>query len=139
MASLVVLERHLWLNLTEMKDVDNIPFLDSPVSPTGLFDPAVVVFAERFTTAQKSSQAVRHFLPKRSTSAAALSCPKMAPNQQPAKAVPPAVQPAAKPKAPPLMLGQTPPTEATGTPAQGSAGPNASAVFLINGTGKREG
>lgn len=29
MASLVVLERHLWLNLTEIKDVDKVPFLDS--------------------------------------------------------------------------------------------------------------
>ncbi len=40
MASLVVLECHLWLNLTEMKDADKVPVLDSPVSPTCLFDPA---------------------------------------------------------------------------------------------------
>lgn len=37
MASLVVLERHLWLMLTEIKDMDKVPFLDSLVSPTGLF------------------------------------------------------------------------------------------------------
>ncbi len=34
MSSLVVLERHLWFNLMEMKDSDKIPLLDSPVSPT---------------------------------------------------------------------------------------------------------
>ncbi len=51
MASLVVLERHLWLNLTKTKDADKVPFLDSPVSPTGLFCPEV----EGFTAAQKSS------------------------------------------------------------------------------------
>ncbi len=31
-ASLVVLERHLWLNLTEKKGVDKVPFLDSRLS-----------------------------------------------------------------------------------------------------------
>ncbi len=85
-ASLVVLERHLRLNLTEMKDADKISFLDSPVSPTGLFGPAVEGFAERFTAAQKSSQAMWHFLPKRSSSAANSSRPKKAPTQQPPKA-----------------------------------------------------
>ncbi|XP_016313464.1 contactin-3-like [Sinocyclocheilus anshuiensis] len=54
MASLVVLECHLWLTLTEMKDADKIPFLDAPVSPKGLFGPAVEGFAVRFTEAQKS-------------------------------------------------------------------------------------
>ncbi len=87
MASLVVLERYLWLNLTEMKYADKIPFLDSPVSPTGLFGPAVEGFAERFTAAQK---AMRHFLPKHSSSAATSSRPKMALTQHPAKSQNPA-------------------------------------------------
>ncbi len=69
MASLVVLERHLWL--TEIKDADKVSFLDAPISPSGLFGPAVEGFAERFTEAKKASQAMRHFLPKRSSSAAA--------------------------------------------------------------------
>ncbi len=94
MASLVVLKRYLWLNLTELKGADKVPFVDFTVSPTGLFGPAVEGFAERFTATQKSSQAMRHFLPKHSNSVAASSRPKMAPTQQPAKAVPPAVQPA---------------------------------------------
>ncbi|ROK16092.1 hypothetical protein DPX16_22710 [Anabarilius grahami] len=82
MASLVVLERHLWLNLTEIKDLDKTGFLDALVSPSGLFGPAVDGFTERFTAAQKSSQAIRHFLPKRSSSASALSRPRPAPAQQ---------------------------------------------------------
>ncbi|KAL0163879.1 hypothetical protein M9458_039632, partial [Cirrhinus mrigala] len=49
LASLVVLKRHLWLTLTEIKDADKVPFLDSPVSPTGLFGPAVEGFVERFS------------------------------------------------------------------------------------------
>ncbi|KAL1248884.1 hypothetical protein QQF64_022202 [Cirrhinus molitorella] len=64
MASLVVLERHLWLSLTEIKDADKVPFLDSPVSPTGLFGPAVEGFAERFTAVQKTSHAMVGPAPK---------------------------------------------------------------------------
>ncbi|ROL55048.1 hypothetical protein DPX16_0152 [Anabarilius grahami] len=45
MASVVVLECHLWLNLPEIKTV----LLDSQVSPTGLFGPVVDGFAECFT------------------------------------------------------------------------------------------
>ncbi len=127
---LFVLRPHLWLNLTEMKDADKVPFLNSPVSPTGLFGPAVEGFAERFTAAQKSSQAMRHFLPKHSSSAAALNHPKMAPTQQPAKATPPAVQP---PSPSPAAHARPDATH------QNSAGLNASGVFLINGTGRRGG
>ncbi len=31
MSSLVVLERHLWLTMTEMKEADKVPFLEAPV------------------------------------------------------------------------------------------------------------
>lgn len=59
MASLVVLECHLWLNLTEIREAGKAAFLDSPVCTTGLFGPALDgSFAERFTAAQKSSQAM---------------------------------------------------------------------------------
>ncbi len=92
MSSLVVLERHLWLTLTEMKEADKVPFLDAPVSSNSLFGPAVEGFAERFTEAQKSSQAMRHFLPKRASSAAS-SRPKPAPTQQPAKPKPATPEP----------------------------------------------
>ncbi len=88
MASLVVLGRHLWLTLTEIKDADRVSFLDAPISPSGLFGPAVKGFAERFTEAQKASQAMRHFLPKRSSPAAAQSRPRTVLTQQPAKPAP---------------------------------------------------
>ncbi len=60
----------------------------APISPNGLYGPAVKGFAERFTEAQKASQAMRHFLPKRSSPAAAQSRPRTAPTQQPAKPAP---------------------------------------------------
>ncbi|KAL0186275.1 hypothetical protein M9458_017945, partial [Cirrhinus mrigala] len=85
MASLVVLERHLWLTLTEIKDADKVSFLDAPISPTGLFGPSVEGFAEQFSAAQKTSQAMRHFLPKRSSSSAASGRPKPTPPQQPVR------------------------------------------------------
>ncbi len=88
MSSLIVLERHLWLTMTEMKEADQIPFLDTPISSGSLSGPAVECFAERFTEAQKSSQAMRHFLPKRTSSSSASSRPKSAPTQQTAKPAP---------------------------------------------------
>ncbi len=63
-------------------------FLDAPISPSGLFGPAVEGFSERFTEAQKASQAMRHFLSKCSSPAAAQSRPRTAPTQQPAKPAP---------------------------------------------------
>ncbi len=88
-----VLERHLWLTMTEMKEADLVPFLDAPVSSGSLFWPAVEGFAERFTEAQKSSQAMRHFLPKRNSSSSASSRLKSAPNQQTAKSAPTSPEP----------------------------------------------
>lgn len=67
MANLVVLERHLWLNLTEIRNADKTALLDSPV----FFGSAVDGFAERFTMVQKTSQAMRHFLPTRPSAPAA--------------------------------------------------------------------
>ncbi len=37
MSTLVFQERHLWLSLAEMSDVDKVHFLDAPVSKAGLF------------------------------------------------------------------------------------------------------
>ncbi|KAL1273696.1 hypothetical protein QQF64_026510, partial [Cirrhinus molitorella] len=65
-----------------------------------LFGPAVEGFAERFTAAQKSSQAMRHFLPKRSSSSsvAVSSRPRTAPSSQPPKTAPPPPAAASKPE-----------------------------------------
>lgn len=37
MAAMVSTERHLWLNLTGIKDKDRAFLLDAPISPSGLF------------------------------------------------------------------------------------------------------
>ncbi len=84
MTSLIVLERHLWLTMMEMKEVDKVPFHDALVSSSSLFGPAV----EGFTEVQKSSQAMRHLLPKRISSSAASSHPRSAPTQQTSKPMP---------------------------------------------------
>ncbi len=76
-----------------MKEADKVPFLDAPVSSGSLFGPAVEGFAERFTETQKSSQAMRYFLPKRTSSSSASSCPRLAPTQQTAKLKPTASEP----------------------------------------------
>ena len=75
MASLTVTERHLWLTLSEMSESEHAAFLDAPLSPAGLFGSSVKDFAERFAEVQKASQAMKHFLPKRSSSAAGRAKP----------------------------------------------------------------
>ncbi len=37
MSSLIVLERHLWPTMMEMKEADKVPFLDAPVLSGSLF------------------------------------------------------------------------------------------------------
>ncbi len=93
MSSLIVLERHLWLTMTEMKEADKVPFLDAPVLSGSLFGLAVEGFAECFTEDQKSSQVMRHFLPKRTSSSFTSSHPRPAPTQQTAKPTPTAPEP----------------------------------------------
>ncbi len=93
MSSLIVLERLLWFTMTEMKEADKVPFLDAPVSSGSLFGPAVEGFAERFTEAQKLSQAMRHFLPKHTSSSAGSSCPRPVLTPQTAKPTPATPEP----------------------------------------------
>ncbi|CAM4463382.1 unnamed protein product [Leuciscus chuanchicus] len=83
MASLTVAERHLWLTLSEMPDSERSVFLDAPVSATGLFGSSVKDFADRFAEVQKTSQAMKHFLPKRSSSASGRSKQPSARSSQP--------------------------------------------------------
>ncbi len=66
MGSLVVLQRHLWLTLTEMRDAEKQQLLDAPVSPQGLFGVTVEAFSEKYTEALKQSKMLPHLLPKRS-------------------------------------------------------------------------
>ncbi|KAL0146491.1 hypothetical protein M9458_058122, partial [Cirrhinus mrigala] len=92
MSTLVVQERHLWLNLAQMADVDKARFLDAPVSQAGLFGDTVGDFAQQFSAVQKQTEAIRHILPQRKTSrkspgaqpqpARRRGCPPVAPKKQ---------------------------------------------------------
>ncbi len=74
MSTMVVQERHLWLCLADMKEVDKARFLNAPVSQTGLFGDAVENFAQQFSAAQKQTEAIRHILPWRAAAASSAPC-----------------------------------------------------------------
>ncbi len=63
MSTMVVQERHLWLNLVEMKDVDKARFLDAPISQVGLFSDTVEGFAQQFSAVQQQTEAIQHTCP----------------------------------------------------------------------------
>ncbi len=65
MSTLVVQERHLWLDLADMSESDKHRFLDSPISQAGLSGDALESFAQQFSVAQKRTEAVGHILPRR--------------------------------------------------------------------------
>ncbi len=65
MSTMVVQERHLWLNLAEMKDVDKARFLDTPISQAGLFGDTVEGFAQQISAVQQQTEAIQHILPRR--------------------------------------------------------------------------
>ncbi len=63
MSSMVVQERHLWLNLAEMKDVDKARFFDAPISQAGLFGDTGEGFAQQFSAIQQQTEAIQHTCP----------------------------------------------------------------------------
>ncbi len=63
MSTMVVQERHLWLNLAEMKDCDKAHFLDAPISQAGLFDDTVKGFAQQFSAVKQQTEANQHICP----------------------------------------------------------------------------
>lgn len=68
MVAMVATERHLWLNLSEMKDKDRFFLLDAPLSPSGFFGNAVNTVVDRFQEVKKQAAAFQRFLPRRSQS-----------------------------------------------------------------------
>ncbi len=60
MSTMVVQERHLWLNLAEMRDVDKARFLDAPISQVRLFGDTVEGFAQQFSAVQQETEAIQH-------------------------------------------------------------------------------
>ncbi|KAI2656602.1 ORF V: Enzymatic polyprotein [Labeo rohita] len=65
MSTIVVQERHLWLTLAQMADVDKSRFLDAPISQGGLFGDTVEDFAQQFSAVQKQTETIKHILPRR--------------------------------------------------------------------------
>ena len=66
MAALVATERHLWLNLSDIKDKEKNVLLDSPVSTHGLFGNAVSAAVDKLQEASKQAAALQKLLPRRS-------------------------------------------------------------------------
>ncbi|KAI2653826.1 Gag-Pol polyprotein [Labeo rohita] len=82
MAAMVAAERHLWLNLTGIKDRDKIFLLDAPVSSSGLFGDSVNTVVTRFREAKRHAEAFDQFLPCRGQ-ASGLSAIQPRPSQVP--------------------------------------------------------
>ncbi|KAJ8009614.1 hypothetical protein DPEC_G00090730 [Dallia pectoralis] len=72
MAALVATERHLWLSLSDMRDREKAFLLDAPLSPDGLFGPAIGSVVERFQEERRQAAAFQKFLPRRSRVAGAV-------------------------------------------------------------------
>ena len=64
MAALVATERHLWLNLSAIKDKDKFVLLDAPLSPSGLFGDAVKSVVDKFQEAARQQVAFSKVLPR---------------------------------------------------------------------------
>ncbi len=97
MSTMVVQERHLWLNLAEMKDVDKARFLDAPISQGGLFGDTVEGFAQQFSAVQQQTEAIQHILPWRD--APSTAAPGARPQSARRRGRPPASSRAAPPQA----------------------------------------
>lgn len=65
MVTLVVLERHLGLNLVDMNDVDKVHFLNSPISQAGLFGDTVCEFAQEFMPVMEQLAAMGNVIYRR--------------------------------------------------------------------------
>ncbi len=65
MGFMVFLQRHLWLNLADLKEADRKVLLNAPITPSGLFGDAVESITERFAEAQKRAKAMSHVMPRR--------------------------------------------------------------------------
>ncbi len=65
MAGSVAAERHLWLNLTEISEKEEVFLLDAPISQSGLFGEAVSSVVEKFRSAKTQSTALKQFMPWR--------------------------------------------------------------------------
>ncbi len=65
MAASVAAERHLWLNLTEIREKEKVFLMDAPISQSGLFGEAVSAVVDKFRSAKTQSAALKQFMPRR--------------------------------------------------------------------------
>ncbi len=87
MAGSVAAERHLWLNLTEIREKEKVFLMDAPISQSGLFGEAVSSVVEKFRSAKTQSAALKQFLPRRtrdlSTPPSSMSRERSLPRKEP--------------------------------------------------------
>ncbi len=88
MAASVAAERHLWLNLTEIREKEKTFLMDAPISQSGLFGEAVSAVVDKFRSAKTQSAALNQFMPRRARdfSTPSSSVPR---EQQPPRREPP--------------------------------------------------
>ncbi len=66
MTASVAAERHLWLNLTEIREREKVFLMDAPISQSGLFGEAIGAVVDKFRSAKMQSAALKEFMPRRS-------------------------------------------------------------------------
>ncbi len=107
LAALVVTERHLWLNLSGLKEKDRSFLLDASVSPAGLFGAAVETVVRKFREAKVKSAAFEHYIPRR----------RRRPSGQPPEAEP-AAGPSWRPSQKASIAARAPPPRGRGSRQQ---------------------
>ncbi len=87
MAASVATERHLWLNLTEIREKEKVFLMDAPISQSGLFGEAVSAVVDKFRSAKTQSGALKQFMPRRardySTPSSSVSREQSLPRKEP--------------------------------------------------------
>ncbi len=87
MAASVAAERHLWLNLTEIREKEKVFLMDAPISHSGLFGEAVSAVVDKFRSAKTQSAALKQFMPRRardfSTPSSSVSREQPLPRREP--------------------------------------------------------
>ncbi len=87
MAASVAAERHLWLNLTEIREREKVFLMDAPISQSGLFGEAVSAVVDKFRSAKTQSVALKQFMQRRprdySTPSSSVSREQSLPRKEP--------------------------------------------------------
>lgn len=63
LVALVTMKRHLWLNLSGLKEKERSFLLDALVSPVGLFGSAVEMVGRKFREVKVKSEGFKHCIP----------------------------------------------------------------------------